>query len=166
MKRDHFCVSFLSDDREPHLSGPHSSEEEEDENTETEGIDVDDAEAGDFNKEEDAEEECIGGFWGGIDDLDNVAPVWNAMECEVGAVPNIRDSELSIIDSMSHLNSFGSEDVLTMFDRTIKQLKAVMEMKEWVRKITYKRHQQWTSKLLRNRDSQSEKGFCVDLQTH
>jgi len=150
MKRDHFRVSFLNDDRGPHLSGPHSSEEEEDGNTETEGIDVDDAEGGDFNEEEDAEEEYIGGFWGGIDNLDNVAPVRNSMECEVEAVPNIRDSELSIIDSVSFLNSFGNKDVLTTFDRTIKRLKAVMEMKEWVRKITYKWPTSGTSNGHRN----------------
>jgi len=42
-------------------SKAHSPEEEDDEGTETEGIDVDDAEGGNFDKE-DAEEEYIGGF--------------------------------------------------------------------------------------------------------
>jgi hypothetical protein len=86
------------------------------------------------------------------------------MECE--AVPIIRHSDLSIVDSVSPFTSFGSEDVLTMFDRTIKRLKAVMEMKEGVRKITYKRQGQWTSKFLRNRDGRSAKGFRADSQTH
>ena len=57
IKRDHFCVSFLC---EWSLSRPHSPEEEEDKNTKTKGIDVDDAERGDFNEEEDTEEKCIG----------------------------------------------------------------------------------------------------------
>ena len=135
---------------EPRLSRSHSAEGE-DEVTETEGIDVDDAEGGDFDEEEDAEEEDIGEFWGGMEDPGSVARVGReeaAKDCEmrgdldsvqnseVEAVPIIRDSELSIIDNVSSLTSFGNEDVLTMFDRTIKRLKAVMEMKEWVRKIT------------------------------
>jgi len=59
----------------------------------------------------------------------DLASVRNSTECEVDAVPIIRDSELSINDSVSPLNSFGSEDVLTMFDSTIKRLKAAVEMK-------------------------------------
>ena len=108
LERDHFHVSFLSDDCEPHLSGPHSPDsEEEDENTVTqaasEGMDVDDGEEGVFNEEEDAIEEYVGGVLGRIDDLNNVASVRNSMEreLEVEAVPIIRDSELSIIDSVS-----------------------------------------------------------------
>ena len=165
LERDHFHVSFLSDDCEPHLSGPHSPDSEEEEDENTGGMDVDDAEGGVFN-EEDAIEEYVGGFLGGIDDLNNVASVRNSMECEVDseAVPIIRDSELSIIDSVSPLTIFCSEVVLTMFDRTIKRLKAVMEMKKWVRKITYdlKRQRQWTSKFRRNRDGRSAKEFHED----
>jgi hypothetical protein len=73
MKRDHFRISFLSDDREPCLSRSHSAEGE-DEVTETEGIDVDDAEGGDFD-EEDPEDEDIGEFWGGMEDPGSVARV-------------------------------------------------------------------------------------------
>jgi hypothetical protein len=132
MKRDHFRISFLSNDCEPCLSRSHSAEGE-DEVTETEGIDVDNAEGGDFDEEEDTEEEDIGEFWGGMEDLGSVArvgreeaaedcemwadleSVWNS---EVEAVPIIRDSEPSINDSMSPVVSFISGDILTMFDRT------------------------------------------------
>jgi len=190
MKRDHLRVSFLSDAREPHLSRAHSPEEEEDEGTETEGIDVDDAEGGDFN--EDAEEEYIGGFWGGINDLDSVASVgreatgedhemWadlasvqNSTECEAEAVPIIQDSEPSINDSVSPLTSFGSKhhDILTMFNRTIKHLKAAVEMKpastmqvKELRWITCK-WQQLRTKSPRNRGGRREKGFRTDSQMH
>ena len=176
LERDHFHVSFLSDDCEPHLSGPHSPDsEEEDENTVTqaasEGMDVDVAEEGVFNEEEYTIEEYVGGFLGGIDDLNNVASVRNSMERELEVeAPIIRDSELSIIDSVSPQTIFCSEVVLTMFDRTIKRFKAVMEMKKWVRKITYdsdlKRQRQWTSKFQRNRDDRSAKEFHEDSQMH
>ena len=46
MKKAHFRVPFLGDDREPCLSRPCSPEGEEGEVTEAEGIDVDDAEGG------------------------------------------------------------------------------------------------------------------------
>ena len=74
MKRDHFQISFLSNNHEPCLSRSHSAEGE-DKVTETEEIDVDDAEGGDFDEEEDAEEEDIGEFWGGMEDLGSVVRV-------------------------------------------------------------------------------------------
>ena len=81
MKRVHFQIYFLSDDREPRLSR-FQSVEGEDEVTET----VDDAEGVDFDKEdaeEDTEEEDIGGFWGGMEDLDSMARVnWVCVACE------------------------------------------------------------------------------------
>jgi hypothetical protein len=143
MKRDHFRISFLSDDREPRLSRSHSAEGE-DEVTETEGIDVDDAEGGDVDEEEDAEEEDIGEFWGGMEDPGSVARVGReeaAEDCEmwadldsvrnseVEAVPIIRDSEPSINDSVSPVVSFISGDILTMFDRTTNRVKVAVEMK-------------------------------------
>ena len=60
---DHFRVSFFSDDCEPYPSRPHSPDE--DEGTETERIDFDDPEGGNFNEGEEAEEEYDGWFWGG-----------------------------------------------------------------------------------------------------
>ena len=76
MKRVHFRIYLLSDDREPHLSR-FQSVEGEDEVTETKGINVDHAEGGSFDEEdaEDTEEEDIAGFWGGMEDLDSMARV-------------------------------------------------------------------------------------------
>ena len=91
----------------------------EDEITETEGIDVDDAEGCDFNEElEVTEQEDIGKFWGGMEDLDSEAGVgreeagedhemWagsdSVRNSEVEAVPIVQlgDSEVSINDSVS-----------------------------------------------------------------
>ena len=110
----------------------------------SEGIDVDDAEGGDFDEEEDAEEEDIGEFWGGMEDPGSVARVGReeaAEDCEmrgdldsvqnseVEAVPIVRDSELSINGSVSPVVSFISGDILTMFDRTTNQVKVAVEMK-------------------------------------
>jgi hypothetical protein len=149
MKRVHFRIYFLSDDREPRLSR-FQSVEGEDEVTETEGIDVDDhAEGGDFDEEdaeEDAEEEDIGGFWGGMEDLDSMARVgreeagkdhemWADLDSvrnsELEAVPSPirRDSEPSINDSVSPIISFISGDMLNMFDRTTNRVKAEVEIK-------------------------------------
>ena len=106
-------------DREPCLSTRSHSVEMEDEITEAKGIDVDDAEGCDFNEDSDVtEQEDIGEFWGGMEDLDSEAgvgreeagkdhemwagsdSVWNS---EVEAVPivQLRDSKVSINDSVS-----------------------------------------------------------------
>jgi hypothetical protein len=125
MKRDHFQISFLSDEREPRLSRSQSVDGE-DEITETDGIDVDNAEGcdSDFNEEDSeiVEEEDINEwFWGGMEDLGSVARVgreeagedremWAELDSarnsevlveEEEAVPGPRDSEVSINDSVS-----------------------------------------------------------------
>ena len=117
MKSNHFRISFISSDREPRLSRLQSVEDDNDEvAAETEEIDVNDAEGGDFDKEGDAEEEDIE-FWGGMEDLDSMVRVgreeagedremWADLESVrnsevIEAVPIVRDSELSINDSVS-----------------------------------------------------------------
>ena len=148
----------------------------------TEGIDVDNAEGGDFDEEEDAEEEDIGEFWGGMENPGSVARVGReeaAEDCEmwadlysvwnskVEAVPIIWDLELSINDSVSPVISFISGDILPMFNRTTNWVKVVVEMKAaWTMQITYRQRQQWKSKFLRNQDGRSTKGFHANLQTH
>ena len=141
-KRVHFRIYFLSDDREPRLN-KFQSVEGEDEVTETEGINGDDAERGDFD-EEDAEEVEIGEFWGGTQDLDSMARVgreeagedhemWADLDSvrnsELEAVPIVQDSEPSINDSVSPIISFISGDIFNMFDRTTNRVKAEVEMK-------------------------------------
>ena len=138
MKRDRFQVPFLSDDREPCLSRPHSPEGEEDEVTEAEGIDVDDAEGGDFDEEEAAGGSDVGDFGGGLEDLDDVASVgredtgedremWtdfasvrNSTGGEVEAVPIMQDSEPSISDSVSPIINSGKIYLQCPINRTIK----------------------------------------------
>ena len=99
MKRVHFRIYFLSDDREPRLN-KFQSVEGEDEVTETEGIDGDDAERGDFD-EEDAEEVEIGEFWGGTQDLDSMARVGReeaGEDHEMWAdLDSVRNSELEAV---------------------------------------------------------------------
>ena len=137
MKKDHFRVPFLSDDCEPCLSRPRSPEGEEDEVTEAEGIDADDAEGGDF-EEEAAGNSDVGDFWGGLEDLDDMASVgredagedremWadfasvrNSTGCEVEAVPIMQDSEPSISDSVSPVINSGKIYLRCPINRTIK----------------------------------------------
>ena len=138
MKKDHFRVPFLSDDHEPCLSRPCSPEGEEDKVTEAEGIDADDAEGGDFDEEEAAGGLDVGNFWGGLEDLDNVASVgredagkdremWtnfasvrNSTGCEVEALPIMQDSEPSISDSVSPIINSGKIYLQCPINRTIK----------------------------------------------
>ena len=101
-------------------------------------------------KERKPKKSTMVGFGGGIDDLDSMASVGregagedhemsadltsvrNSMECASEVDPIIvRDLELSITgnDNVITLTGFGNEDILTMFNRIIKQLNTAVEMK-------------------------------------
>ena len=72
-----------------------------DEASETEGIDADEAERDDFDKEEEGEDSASGGFLEGGKDLDSVVSVGREEDCEL--VPIMRE-ESSITDSVSRIS--------------------------------------------------------------
>ena len=98
-ERASFSNWFLSDDGETRSRTPCSPEV--DEASETEGIDADEAERDDFDKEEEGEDSASGGFLEGGKDLDSVVSVGREEDCEL--VPIMRE-ELSITDSVSRIS--------------------------------------------------------------
>jgi hypothetical protein len=72
--------------------------------SETEGIDADEAEGGDFNKEEEGEDSVSGGFLEGGEDLDSIVSVGReevGVDCKL--IP-IMQEESSITDSVSPIS--------------------------------------------------------------